>query len=389
MAKFVFIENRFNKETLLFESFVNNIKNELNSKTYDDNDKNGLSNSVIVYSPLLDVPIVSISEEIKIVVQFVIISQEVKEYIHYSYVQNLVQSVLDSTGKYFRLNDINRYILKIHGKEEYLPTDALLCELKYIRDCVCLNMNPVFVLVRVEYVNRHLSLHKVINSKLYFNQLKSDFKFKLDENNYKLMNRNGLEKILNSIIENKNKIEEVIKQNDKVMLLFYCLKFRNDFKELMSLVSNIQYTPFLMFNEWMEGKETIMKNQLLKKLTSIEKDEIESIRKAVENFMESCIKFCNYGSTFFYWPFKLKEINKIEEVKFHKLNDSKEKIRIYVESLSNLSDLMNFETKYKYFYNDNFSLESIFITFKDLFHKIINLLWTTEIRRIKIKVYDV
>jgi hypothetical protein len=61
MAKFVFIENRFNKETLLFESFVNNIKNELNSKTYDDNDKNGLSNSVIVYSPLLDVPIVSIS----------------------------------------------------------------------------------------------------------------------------------------------------------------------------------------------------------------------------------------------------------------------------------------------------------------------------------------
>jgi hypothetical protein len=253
-------------------------------------------------------------------------------------------------------------MLKIHGKEEYLSTDALLCDLKYIRDCVCLNMNPVFVLVRVEYVNRHLSIYTIKNSKLNFNQLKSDFEFKLDENNYKLMDQKGLEKILNSIIENKNKIEEVIKQNDKVMLLFYCLKFRNDFKELMSLVSNIRYTPFLIFNEWMEGKETIMKNQLLKKSTSIEKDEIESIRKAVENFMESCIKFCNYASTFFHWPFKLKEIKKIEEVKCHKLNDSKEKIRIYVESLSNLSDLINFETKYKYFY-DNFSLELIFITF--------------------------
>ena len=162
------------------------------------------------------------------------------------------------------------------------------------------------------------------------------------------MDKSSLEKVFNTIIENKNKIEEVIKQNDKVMLLFYCLKFRKNFKELTSLVSNIKYTPFLIFNELMERKEIIMKNQLLNKLTLIEKDEIESIMKTIDNFMRSCIKFCNCASTYFYWPFKLREINRIEEVKSHKLNDSKEKIRIYVESLSNLSDLMthlNFEIK--------------------------------------------
>ena len=336
IENFEFIDNRYNKETILFENFINSIKNELNNKSSDEvND--GLTDSVIVYCPLLDVPIVSITEEVRIVVQFMTMQKEIKEYVHYTFIQNLVKSILESAVRYFGLQDATKYMLKIHGKEEYITSYVLFCDLKYIRDCVCLNINPIFVLIKVEHVNRHLSFYRIINNRSSFSDGKSNFAFVLDESNYKIIEQKKIVDVLKAIVDNRKNIKDAVKQNDKELFLYYCQAFRWNFKELTSLVLFIKYTPFLTYNEWMEWKENSIK---MDQSSSINKTELDSIMKPLNNFMESCIKFCNCASTYFYWPFKLKEHLPVE-IKYHNITSSKEKLRIYIESLSNLSHLMS------------------------------------------------
>ena len=320
-----FIENKFNKETLLFEEYINNIKNELNQKVSD----NRFTDSVIVYSPLLEVSVIKKDEKIKVVVQY--INKDTNEPANLSCLSDSVKDILKQAAHEFGIHNPTKYMLKIHGKEEYLPP-----HLKYIRDCLCLSVNPVFVLVKVKNVNTHLSFYKFISSKISL-QLKSDFQFKFDQTNYNLIEKVSLEEILSAIVENNTRIRQAAKEKDKLSFLFFCETFKKNFKELTSRILNIKYTPFLKHNDSMENIEKGIKDN---PTAALNFKEVDSLMKILDNYMESCIKFYNCAATFFYWPFKLKEPNLVLS-KGHSLTNSKDKIKINVESLSNLSNLMS------------------------------------------------
>ena len=51
----------------------------------------------------------------------------------------------------------DKYLLKIHGLEEYLPVNATLSELKYVHSCLIENREPSLVLDELKNVNTQLN----------------------------------------------------------------------------------------------------------------------------------------------------------------------------------------------------------------------------------------
>ena len=51
----------------------------------------------------------------------------------------------------------DKYLLKIHGLEEYLPVNATLSELKYVHECLIENREPSLVLDELKNVNTQLN----------------------------------------------------------------------------------------------------------------------------------------------------------------------------------------------------------------------------------------
>ena len=54
--------------------------------------------------------------------------------------------------------DTGKYLLKIHGLEEYLPLEATLAELAYIHECLIESREPTLVLVELRHVNTELTI---------------------------------------------------------------------------------------------------------------------------------------------------------------------------------------------------------------------------------------
>ena len=334
---FELIENKLNQETILFEEFINKVKNELNrnASINEKNDESDLTHSLIVYNSILDSPICCSDEQIKIVVKFLNKQNELKEYVNKFKINCSIKIVLSSAAKTFGKNNTSKYIFKIHAKEEYIPFNANLSSLKYIRDCLSLNINPIFQLVKIEALKPPNFLKK-LSSKLNLHS-KSDFSFQLDRNNYSFMKQPQLEEILNAIMENNKKIKKAANDQDKVSLLSHCETYRKNFKELSSNVLNIKYASFKNFMELMIEKEKSIKDN---HAASFEAKEINTLLKAVKCLLYSSVKFFNCASTSFYWQFKLAGIPN-EKRKSQYLTTSKEKILVTVESLTNLSDLMS------------------------------------------------
>lgn len=334
---FEFVENRFNQETILFEEFIDKIKNELNvnARNNQNDESSDLTHSLIVYNSILEYPICCSDEQIKILVKFLNKENELKEYVNHFKINSSIKAVLSSAAKSFGKNKTIKYIFKIHGKEEYLPLNANLSNLKYIRDCLSLNIYPIFHLVKIENL-KPLNVFKQLSSKLKFHA-KSDFSFQLDRNNYSFIKQPQLEEILNAIMENNKKIIKAVKDQDKVSLLSICETYRKNFNELSSIVLNVKYGKFIDFLELLIEKEKLINDN---QAVSLNEKELNNLLKVVKGLMESTIKFFNCASTSFYWEFKIKEIES-EKRKPQNLTTSKEKICVTIESLTNLSDLMS------------------------------------------------
>lgn len=77
-----------------------------------------------------------------------------------------IETILYNVLTIFNLEelDINKYLLKIHGLEEYIQTSSILGELKYINDCFNESIEPVFVLIQKSMVNVELSKRRAVSS---------------------------------------------------------------------------------------------------------------------------------------------------------------------------------------------------------------------------------
>ena len=334
IENFEFIDNELNQETSLFEEFINKTKNELYRNDVNSN------NELIVQAPILDTPISNSDEKIKISVWFSNKQKQLMEYVNNYNIDCLIKNIVASSTKHFGKHNICKYMLKIHGREEYFPLNAHLFDLKYIRNCLSMNISPSFCLTKVEATNKQ-NIFKRISFKLNLHA-KSDFSFKLDRKSYNLMKQPQLEEVLDAIHENYKLIKKAVKECDKAFLLSVCETFRKNFKELPSKVLNIKYAPFINYTELMKEKEKTIRDNQSKFINSKDSNALLIV---VYSLMRSCIKFFNCASTSFYWPVKLKK-TLTEKQKVNNLSFSKEKIRLGVESLSNLLDLMsNIELK--------------------------------------------
>jgi hypothetical protein len=334
---FEFVENKFNQETILFEKFIDKVKNELNVniRNNQNDELSDLTHSLLVYNSILENPISHSDEQIKILVIFLNKQNELKEYVNHIKISSSIKSILSIVAKSFGKNNTSKYNFKIHGKEEYLPLNANFSNLKYIRDCLSLNINPIFHLVKIETLKPR-SIFKELSSKLSWHA-KSYFSFQLDRNDYSFIKQPQLEEILNAIMENNEKIKKAVKDQNKVLLLSICETYRKNFNELSSNVLNVKYGKFKDSLELMIAKEKLINDN---QGVSLDKKDLSTLLKAVKGLMESSIKFFNCASTSFYWGFKIKEIQS-EKRKPQNLTTSKEKISVTIESLTNLSDLMS------------------------------------------------
>ena len=155
-------QNMANKNE--FAPFVKTI-NDLKHKCGIE--KQELEN-LIVFSPVLDSPIINRLYESNIRVN-VRHGQTLRTSLTVSLqatVETLVYEVLTT----FNVKDekesgeiemsTDKYLLKIHGLEEYLPVRATLGELKHVHECLIENREPQFVLDELYNVNTQLSVAK-------------------------------------------------------------------------------------------------------------------------------------------------------------------------------------------------------------------------------------
>ena len=162
-----------------FTPFVHTI-NELKRKC--DVEKQALEN-LIVFSPVLDSPIVNrfYENNIRVHVRHGNTMRTSLTVSLQATVETLVYDVLttfnvkdEKEGGEIELSP-DKYLLKIHGLEEYLPVRATLSELKHVHECLIENREPQLVLDELHNVNTQLSVAKdndtAKNNEVYFSNI--------------------------------------------------------------------------------------------------------------------------------------------------------------------------------------------------------------------------
>ena len=337
--KFEFIEKSLNEtvsEINTFEVFINDLKEQINS-TCGETCSSSLSNSVIVYSSLLEQPIMN-DIDIKLTIRHVDPQTSKTKQIFLTVSINCtVESFLHDILTRFELKDlnINSYLLKIHGKEEYLPVKEILGELKYIQDSLCLNKDPIFILIEIKNINKQLSLNRTNNETT--TTKKDLFQFEIDS---QTSLRNKLETLLKNIFRNKEEIDKTIKNCEQMSVLEnFCHNFKFSIRELMKLVHKINYTSLIDLAEQLDLIELNLKSyhskfelgELSKKLSTIS-----------NNVIVACVKFCNLASKSFEWPFKLKSFDDSDGFITEKreIIQAKEKLTFFIENINNLANFI-------------------------------------------------
>ena len=341
IEKFEFIEKNLSEIVMdieNFEVFINELKEQVNSEsTINNNNKNtsaSFTNSVIVYSQLLEQPILN-DMDIKLIIRYYDTqTSKIKQISLNASINCTVETFLYELLSRFELSDldINKYLLKIHGKEEYLPVKEILGELKYIQDCLCLNKDPIFVLIEVKNINRQLSMN--VNK---ISESSKTFQYEIDK---QIKFRYRLETLLANISRIKEEINKAVYNADQNYVLEnWCRNYKSNINELIKLIHKINYTSLLDLTDRFQRIELDLKsyhsrfelNELSKKILTIAND-----------LMLACIRFCNCASKSFDWPFKL-SYNEMSEVVVEKRESiqSNENITIYVESLNNLLSFMS------------------------------------------------
>lgn len=241
-----------------FESFEKSI-NELRFQI--DVEKKQLSN-LIVFSPLLDCPITN-RQSIKLTVKYT--QTNSNRYVQETLTPSLnatVETLVYQVLTLFNVTDMNtnKYLLKIHGLEEYLPVNANLNELKYLHECIIENKEPVLILTELNTVNIELNQKTETDDN---EQKNFKYIFKNDKNKNQIA-KFKMETLLKTILQNKKLIEESIESNSNYSyinqldsVLNWCMNLREKLKYLIVLVYNVHYS---------------LLDETISKLEQIEKD---------------------------------------------------------------------------------------------------------------------
>jgi hypothetical protein len=335
--EFIIIDKSLNEivsEIETFEIFINELKDEINTKVDDKSTSASLTNSVIVYSPLLEQPILN-DMDIKLIIRYFDSLNKIKQMSLNASINCTVEHFLYEILIRLEVQDLstNKYLLKIHGKEEYLPLKEILGELKYIQECLCLNKDPIFMLIEVKNINKQLSFNG--------NDQKR-FCYKLDEKIcVNFVSKNKLDVLLKNISRNRTEIKQAVVDGDQNSLQNWCRNYKQNLKQLIRLVYNINYTSLIDLVERFEALELDLKSYHSKfELSELSK----KLLNLVNDSMHACIKFCNCASKSFNWSFELDQgcvLDKTVAVEKKEIIQSNEKITLYVESLNNLAAFMS------------------------------------------------
>jgi hypothetical protein len=134
-----------------FEDFET-LVNDLNLLKNDEVTESNNLSQIAVFSSLLERPILN---EINIKL---LIKHKQKQISIQSAISCSVEHILYEALVEFQMfdSDSHKYLFKIHGLEEYLPMEAILCELQYIQNCLTLSKDPTFILIDAKNINKQL-----------------------------------------------------------------------------------------------------------------------------------------------------------------------------------------------------------------------------------------
>ena len=319
-----------------FETFESRVQ-RLSEQIFDD--KKQLSN-LIVFSPLLDCSVLR--------------DQSIRLYIKYNNVKQVispsanakVETVLYNVLSLFNIDDMDtdKYLLKIHGLEEYLPIYASLAELKYLHECLTENREPVLVLTEIRHIDVALNEDSKPNV----------FKLNIGPDIISVPSRTKLESLIKNVVQNKQLIDEAINDGGDQLdsVLNWSMNLREKLRLLISLLNSIHFAGLHSLIEKLEFSEKNLRslqngNQLrdrqplmLQENGNTSDATDSSLQLLYSTLQDTCnqvivtvANFVNCAAESFAWPFKVK-IN-------YKLDTSNES-----SSISQTIELLESEDKY-------------------------------------------
>lgn len=303
-------------------------------------------------------------------------------------VETIVYNVLIS----FNIKDLdtNKYLLKIHGLEEYLPVKATLIELKYVHECMIENRIPVFVLVELENVNTQLTGNQRLTSSSDVDQNQFDrstniFKLNAMNDNLHLINKTKLEDFIRTLFKTRNLIEDQLNiiQTSSMLSNNYsgqidsmancCLSLKEKLKLFCALMNNIHYdstdkiiarleildkslkqhqaSNFLKEKQPLLASQSFSPNSDSNAITDSNLQMLfTSLIETADQAVESVLSFLNCSATSFYWPFKPQAVYDDKTVQEELDQSAKQKLEIiqideklvvFVHSFSRLGSFFN------------------------------------------------
>ncbi len=267
------------EEFRAYNEFINELKQRLETETSDPS-------NLITFSPVLECPI-SKKVNIKISARYAIASGN-NEQINKKYqtisllvsIKATVETLVYNVLNLFNIDDLDtkKYLLKIHGLEEYLPIESTLADLKYIHECLIENKEPVLVLVEVKNANTDLNFKKQNLEREEKNDESSKFKFCLnfnydyfDESTQSLFSK--VDSVLSTILNHKKSLldalGEYIRKNSSNLIdliLNWLINLKERARALVLIFNGLNAEQINFVLEKLEFFEKRLKSSLNRKI---------------------------------------------------------------------------------------------------------------------------
>lgn len=237
--------------------------------------------------------------------------------------------------------DVSKYILKIHGLEEYLSCNATLGQLKYIHECLIENKEPILVLTDLNSANIDLNQNLDEQSELFQVDI-------LNHNSYQII-KNKLENVLKSIIQNRNSLESSVSCEENFSLdsiINWLINLKEKIKYLKASLFDLSYDAIEKFiyqlelsekkllnhrnSKYLKEKEpflsTMSEDYSYRIETSSNPNNLDEFLKALLDYinksLQDIVSYVNCASSSFLWLFKLNPIfeKKLNKKKMNRSN---------------------------------------------------------------------
>lgn len=325
--EFVFVDvPESSSEFKCFNDLINDFKFKIEMETGSTE----LSH-IAVFSPLLERPIMKELNLRLTVKHYQKESSKTRQVTITSAISCSIEHILYEILIQFQMNDLSteKYLLKIHGLEEYLPLEAILCELKYIQDCLVIGQEPTLILVELKNINTQFKhQNDTLNgtNKMLFKFIPKELACNV--------NKAKLDIVLQNISKKCKDIKEAIQDNDSLLLINSLTNLKENLRQLLMLLFSISFNQLINIFERIEQIEQEMRHYAFRHSF---KPLFERLNLLINDCMSACIRFVNCASLSYNWPFKLETQNddvKSRDKKTIDLTKSNEKIILYVKSLS-------------------------------------------------------